>query len=71
MDLAWSSSPALTVPAPVFGPSPVAEGAELLIAVAGPPTAVKTILPFLNILGRAVVELGEEVRKATLLKTAG
>jgi 3-hydroxyisobutyrate dehydrogenase-like beta-hydroxyacid dehydrogenase len=58
--------------APVFGASPVAEEGQLLFVVAGPSRAVDAINPFLNgVMGRAVIRLGEDVSKATLLKTCG
>lgn len=58
--------------APVFGASPVAAQGKLLFILAGPEEAVQTISPYLvGVMGRGVIRLGEDVRQASLLKTAG
>lgn len=60
------------VAAPVFGASPVAREGKLLFVLAGPDKAVRTIEPFLvGVMGRGVIRLGEDVTKASMLKTAG
>lgn len=60
------------VAAPVFGASPVAEAGQVLFIVAGPAVATKAIAPFLRgVMGRGVIELGEDVSKSSLLKTSG
>lgn len=60
------------VAAPVFGASPVAREGRLLFVLAGPAEAVRTIDPFLvGVMGRGVIRLGEDVKKASMLKTAG
>lgn len=63
---------AVFVAAPVFGASPVAAEGRLLFVLAGPEDAVRVISPFLvGVMGRAVIRLGEDVKEASLLKTAG
>jgi 3-hydroxyisobutyrate dehydrogenase-like beta-hydroxyacid dehydrogenase len=60
------------IAAPVFGASPVAAAGKLLWIVAGPNDAVRIISPFIEgVMGRAVIRVGEDVRKASLMKTAG
>ncbi|TVY28031.1 putative oxidoreductase [Lachnellula hyalina] len=63
---------ALFVAAPVFGASPVAATGQLLFIVAGPQKALDAIKPFLKgVMGRGVIELGEDASKASLMKTSG
>lgn len=58
--------------APVFGASPVAEAGQLLFVVAGPSAATEAIAPYLKgVMGREVINLGEDVSKASLMKTSG
>ncbi|KAJ5287314.1 3-hydroxyisobutyrate dehydrogenase [Penicillium angulare] len=60
------------VAAPVFGASTVAAAGTLIFAVAGPATAVETIRPLIiNIMGRSIIDMGEDVRKSSLLKISG
>ncbi|KAL4864634.1 hypothetical protein BDV12DRAFT_188798 [Aspergillus spectabilis] len=60
------------VAAPVFGASPVAKEGRLLVVLAGVDDAYKVIEPFLvGVLARKVLHVGEDAKKATLLKTAG
>lgn len=60
------------VAAPVFGASPVAAQGQLLWVVAGPQIAVRAITPFLvGVMARVIINLGGDVRQASLLKTAG
>ncbi|KND86789.1 Glyoxylate/succinic semialdehyde reductase 2, chloroplastic, partial [Tolypocladium ophioglossoides CBS 100239] len=60
------------VAAPVFGASPVAAQGQLLWILAGDGQAIATIKPFIvGVMGRAIIELGEDVKQAVLLKTAG
>jgi 3-hydroxyisobutyrate dehydrogenase-like beta-hydroxyacid dehydrogenase len=60
------------IAAPVFGASPVAAAGKLIFAVAGPVTAVETIRPLImNVMGRSIIEMGEDVRKSSLLKISG
>ncbi|TVY34567.1 2-hydroxy-3-oxopropionate reductase, partial [Lachnellula occidentalis] len=63
---------ALFVAAPVSGASPLAVAGKLLFLVAGPQAAIVAISPFLKgVMGRGVIELGEEASKASLMKTSG
>jgi 3-hydroxyisobutyrate dehydrogenase-like beta-hydroxyacid dehydrogenase len=58
------------IAAPVFGSTPVAVAGQLLIAVAGPPSAISTVSPFLQgILARNVINVGPQPEQALLLKT--
>lgn len=57
------------VAAPVFGATPLAQGGQLLIAVAGPVPAIETISPFLALIGRKVIAVDTDPSKALLLKT--
>ncbi|KAL7655728.1 hypothetical protein ACMYSQ_004872 [Aspergillus niger] len=60
------------IAAPVFGASPVAAAGKLMFAVAGPVTVVETIRPLImNVMGRSIIEMGEDVRKSSLLKISG
>ncbi|OJZ82514.1 hypothetical protein ASPFODRAFT_142191, partial [Aspergillus luchuensis CBS 106.47] len=60
------------IAAPVFGASPVAAAGKLIFAVAGPVTVVETIRPLImNVMGRSIIEMGEDVRKSSLLKISG
>ncbi|KAI8246955.1 Glyoxylate/succinic semialdehyde reductase 2 [Colletotrichum sp. SAR 10_99] len=60
------------IAAPVFGASPVAAEGKLLWIVAGPNDAVDAINPFIvGVMGRGVIRLGEDVQKASMMKTAG
>jgi 3-hydroxyisobutyrate dehydrogenase-like beta-hydroxyacid dehydrogenase len=58
------------IAAPVFGSTPVAQAGQLLMALAGPSPAIRTVSPFLQgVLARAVIVVGTEPEKALLLKT--
>ncbi|GME66486.1 6-phosphogluconate dehydrogenase family protein [Neofusicoccum parvum] len=60
------------ISAPVFGASPVAAKGQLLFLLAGPDDAIEAISPFLvGVMGRGIIRLGEDVQKASMLKTAG
>jgi 3-hydroxyisobutyrate dehydrogenase-like beta-hydroxyacid dehydrogenase len=60
------------IAAPVFGASPVAAAGKLIFAVAGPEKAVKKISPLvLNVMGRNIIDMGQDVRKSSLLKISG
>ncbi|KAF2637959.1 NAD(P)-binding protein [Massarina eburnea CBS 473.64] len=59
------------IAAPVFGSTPSARSGTLLIAVAGPASAITAISPFLTgILARKVLEAGPSPQQAQVLKTA-
>lgn len=60
------------IAAPVFGASPVAAAGQLLYILAGPNAAIEAISPYLvGVMARGSIRLGEDVRQASLLKTAG
>ncbi|KAI4687622.1 uncharacterized protein J4E88_003213 [Alternaria novae-zelandiae] len=66
----FTSTGASYIAAPVFGATPLAQAGRLLMAIAGPPSAITPILPFLeNVIARAVIRVGEEPSQALLLKT--
>ncbi|KAI0590692.1 NAD binding domain of 6-phosphogluconate dehydrogenase [Pyrenophora tritici-repentis] len=55
---------------PVFGATPLAVSGNLLIAIAGPPTAIDLVSPFLTgVIARSVIRVGPEPSQALLLKT--
>ena len=60
------------VAAPVFGASSMAEAGKLIFVTAGPAAATTRIAPYLvDVMGKAVIPMGEEVSKSSLLKIAG
>ncbi|KAI1844045.1 hypothetical protein JX265_009691 [Neoarthrinium moseri] len=60
------------VAAPVFGASPVAEAGRLIFVSAGPESARMAIDPYLKgVMGRSIIDMGEDVSKSSLLKIAG
>lgn len=63
---------ALFIAAPVFGPTPVAEQGRLLFALAGPPSAIDMVKPYIaSCLARAVITVSNKPRDASVLKTTG
>ncbi|RAH43160.1 NAD(P)-dependent oxidoreductase [Aspergillus brunneoviolaceus CBS 621.78] len=60
------------IAAPVFGASPVAAAGNLIFAVAGPTGAVERVRPLImDVMGRSIIDMGEDVRKSSLLKISG
>ncbi|KAK0378158.1 zinc finger protein ADR1 [Colletotrichum limetticola] len=60
------------VASPVFGASPMAAAGQLIFAMAGPPTAIEKLRPFVvNVMGKSIIDMGEDVRKSSLLKISG
>lgn len=58
--------------APVFGGKPIAEDGKLVFALGGPAKAAEVVRPLIQgVMGRRVIECGEEARRAALLKIAG
>ena len=58
--------------APVFGAAAMAEAGKPIFVTAGPETATAKIAPYLNgVMGRSVIDMGNEVSKSSLLKIAG
>lgn len=60
------------VASPVFGASPMAAAGKLIFSMAGPAATIDRIGPFiLSAMGRSIINMGEDVRKASLLKISG
>lgn len=63
---------AFFVAAPVFGGSPVAVDGKLVFAVGGPYHATQVVKPLIqDVMGRRVIDCGEDATKSSLLKIAG
>ncbi|OHW91557.1 6-phosphogluconate dehydrogenase family protein [Colletotrichum incanum] len=60
------------IASPVFGASPMAAAGKLIFAMAGPSTAIERLRPYIiNVMGRSIIDMGEDVRKSSLLKISG
>jgi 3-hydroxyisobutyrate dehydrogenase-like beta-hydroxyacid dehydrogenase len=59
------------VAAPVFGRPEAAEGGRLLVVASGPAAAIANCRPVLDAVSHAVVEVGEDVAAANVIKLAG
>ncbi|OQD82123.1 hypothetical protein PENANT_c023G07692 [Penicillium antarcticum] len=60
------------VAAPVFGGNPIAVDGKLVFAIGGPQHATEAVKPLIqDVMGRRVIECGEDATKASLLKIAG
>lgn len=58
--------------APVFGGNAIAADGKLVFALGGPEKARDVVRPLIqDVMGRKVIECGEEARRASLLKIAG
>ncbi|KAL4869781.1 hypothetical protein BDV12DRAFT_72363 [Aspergillus spectabilis] len=58
--------------APVFGGNPIAVDGKLVFAIAGPKRASDVVKPLMqDVMGRKVIECGEDATKSSLLKIAG
>ncbi len=58
--------------APVFGGNPIAVDGKLVFAIGGPKRAsdlVKTLIQ--DVMGRKVIDCGEDATKSSMLKIAG
>lgn len=67
-----SEAGASFIASPVFGASAMAAAGKLIFAVAGPKAATELVKPLiLNVMGRSIIELGEDVSKSSMLKIAG
>ncbi|EYE92359.1 NAD(P)-dependent oxidoreductase [Aspergillus ruber CBS 135680] len=63
---------AVFLSAPVFGGNPIAVDGRLVFAIGGPKDAVGLVKPLIqDVMGRRVIECGEDATKASLLKIAG
>lgn len=60
------------VAAPVFGGNPIAVDGKLVFAIGGPRGATEVVKPLIqDVMGRKVIECGEDATKSSLLKIAG
>ncbi|KAJ5516527.1 hypothetical protein N7527_008087 [Penicillium freii] len=60
------------VAAPVFGGNPIAVDGKLVFAIGGPKNATETVKPLIqDVMGRRVIDCGEDATKSSLLKIAG
>ncbi|KAL2823084.1 NAD binding domain of 6-phosphogluconate dehydrogenase-domain-containing protein [Aspergillus granulosus] len=58
--------------APVFGGNPIAVDGKLVFAIAGPKRASDAVKPLIqDVMGRKVIDCGEDAQKSALLKIAG
>lgn len=58
--------------APVFGGNPIAVDGKLVFAIGGPKQAAEVVKPFIqDVMGRKVIDCGEDAMKSSLLKIAG
>ncbi|PLB43507.1 6-phosphogluconate dehydrogenase family protein [Aspergillus steynii IBT 23096] len=58
--------------APVFGGNPIAVDGKLVFAIAGPQKASQVVKPLIqDVMGRKVIDCGEDATKSSLLKIAG
>ncbi|KAK1658891.1 NAD binding domain of 6-phosphogluconate dehydrogenase-domain-containing protein [Colletotrichum godetiae] len=60
------------IAAPVFGANPVAQAGRLIFAMAGPTATIERLEPLVvDVMGRKVINMGEDVKKAPMLKVTG
>lgn len=60
------------VAAPVFGGNPIAVDGKLVFAIGGPKHAREAVTPLIqDVMGRRVIDCGEDATKSSLLKIAG
>ncbi|OGE56245.1 hypothetical protein PENARI_c003G00308 [Penicillium arizonense] len=60
------------VAAPVFGGNPIAVDGKLVFAIGGPRHATEVVKPLIqDVMGRRVIDCGEDATKSSLLKIAG
>ncbi|KAB8073162.1 hypothetical protein BDV29DRAFT_175970 [Aspergillus leporis] len=58
--------------APVFGGNPIAVDGKLVFAIAGPSKASEVVKPLIqDVMGRKVIDCGEDATKSSLMKIAG
>ncbi|KAJ5576970.1 hypothetical protein N7535_003896 [Penicillium sp. DV-2018c] len=66
------SKDASYVAAPVFGGNPIAVDGKLVFAIGGPKRATDVVKPLIqDVMGRRIIECGEDATKSSLLKIAG
>lgn len=60
------------IASPVFGASPMATAGKLIFSMSGPAATVESLRPFIvDVMGRSIINMGEDVRKSSMLKIAG
>ncbi|BDD64272.1 hypothetical protein MAP00_009108 [Monascus purpureus] len=63
---------AVFLSAPVFGGNPIAVAGKLVFAIGGPKEASEAVKPLIqDVMGRKIIDCGEEATKSSLLKIAG
>ena len=63
---------AVFVASPVFGASPMAASGKLIFSMAGPAATIERLQPYiLDVMGREIINMGEDVQKSSLLKISG
>ncbi|KAI9933626.1 hypothetical protein MW887_008099 [Aspergillus wentii] len=63
---------AVFISSPVFGASAVAAAGKLIFVMAGPANALEIARPYIiDVMGRSIINMGEDVRKSSLLKISG
>ncbi|OOG00760.1 hypothetical protein ASPCADRAFT_511667 [Aspergillus carbonarius ITEM 5010] len=63
---------AIFLAAPVFGGNPIAVDGKLVFAIGGPKKAAEVVRPLIqDVMGRKVIDCGEEATRSSLLKIAG
>ncbi|KAJ5950509.1 uncharacterized protein N7479_008922 [Penicillium vulpinum] len=66
------SKDASYVAAPVFGGNPIAVDGKLVFAIGGPKSATEAVKPLIqDVMGRRIIETGEDATRSSLLKIAG
>ncbi|CAM1501230.1 Fc.00g103920.m01.CDS01 [Cosmosporella sp. VM-42] len=60
------------IASPAFGASPMAAAGKLIFSMARPKTAIDRLRPhILDVMGRSIIDMEEDVRKSSLLKISG
>lgn len=60
------------VASPVFGASQMATAGKLIFAMAGPSAVIETLRPVIvDVMGKSIIECGEDVSRSSLLKITG
>lgn len=63
---------AIFIASPVFGASAMAASGKLIWSMAGPAAIKDRLRPYVvDIMGRSIIDMGEDVKKSSLLKIAG
>lgn len=60
------------IASPVFGTSLVAAAGALIFSMSGPPDALDRLRPYIiDVMGRKIINMGDDVRTASMLKISG